>query len=287
MTILAVIALFALAIAGLAPGRQHLRGTTLMAAWCWAIGAIAMIAVVEIMAASASLAAGSPWLSFARYAAAMASFCPTMALLGAKRPQDRAWNWIVLSLWAVLLVPAIQAAMTRPGEPIRLHAMWTGFVLLLTLIGPVNGLPTRFWPSVLLVGVGQLGLVWDYLPLGAENFNSPLLGLAAFCAAVLIAAAGWPRQRPAENQVDQTWIDFRNMYGAIWGLRVAERFNQEAERNDLPVMLTWHGLVLKTGNDIEKYRLATTKTLRSLLLRFVSADWIDRRLGGEADANRL
>ena len=39
------------------------------------------------------------------FAAAMIVFCPAMALLGAKRPQDKPWQLIVLSLWGILALP--------------------------------------------------------------------------------------------------------------------------------------------------------------------------------------
>ncbi|MES1213155.1 MAG: hypothetical protein ABUL64_01075, partial [Singulisphaera sp.] len=95
----------AMILASLAVARRYVRGTTLVAPWCWAIVAVALVAAVD----GAALLSGSgmtpAWLSAARYLAAIATFCPLMAVLGAKRPQDRAWQLIVLALWFVLALP--------------------------------------------------------------------------------------------------------------------------------------------------------------------------------------
>jgi hypothetical protein len=65
-------------------------------------------------------------------------------------------------------------------------------------------------------------------------------------------------------------------------LRVAERVNATAFEHDWDVRLTWHGLTSADGApqnsppraDVEKLEEA----MHPLLRRFVSADWIDRRL---------
>src|SRR5262245_21972391 len=85
----------ALAAASLIRGWAGLRDTTLVGAWVWALGSIVAVATAEISTASEPL----------KFAAAALTLCPAVAVLGAKRPQDRAWHWIVLSLWVVVCVP--------------------------------------------------------------------------------------------------------------------------------------------------------------------------------------
>ena len=51
-----------------------------------------------------------------RFAAAVLSFAPTMALLGAKRPQNGAWQFVVITLWAILALPAFEVLLRGRGE---------------------------------------------------------------------------------------------------------------------------------------------------------------------------
>src|SRR6185295_15343995 len=98
----AVLGLLVLAI--LLKGSGGLRGTTLVAPWAWSALATLTVAGSEVAAGLAGDLAS--WIVPLRFMAAMSAFCPIMAVLGAKRPQDRAWQFIVLSLWAVLCLPA-------------------------------------------------------------------------------------------------------------------------------------------------------------------------------------
>ena len=135
------------------------------------------------------------WLMPLRFAAAMATFCPLMALLGAKRPQDRAWQFIVFSLWIVLSLPSFEWLLF--GGVAEIHPARFWFLVVLTLIGATNGLTTRYWPSGLLFAGGQLALLVPFLtsgqvPLPEEVAGS--LGLAAMVLARGPACSDFPRR---------------------------------------------------------------------------------------------
>src|SRR6185436_4811717 len=92
--------------------RRSLSQTTLVSAAWWAAAATVTIVAVEAAGAVFSWDAG--WLAPLRFCAAALSFCPFVAVLGAKRPQHLAWNFVVLSLWGVVSLSALTAlAMQR------------------------------------------------------------------------------------------------------------------------------------------------------------------------------
>jgi hypothetical protein len=225
-----------------------------------------------------------------RLAASTTTFLPLIALLGAKRPQDRAWQFIVLAFWLMLALPAGQAWLLRPEYPPVMHGLWTCFVLLLAVIGITNYLPTRFWPTGLLAAAGQIALHWRYLPLtdGTQPDSLSLWGLGLLAAALVAAALIGRRSRPRGDPLDRLWIDFRDQYGVVWGLRVAERINTSAKMHGWNVSLGWLGFATNFGGSIEVIPSAVRSelevTVRTVLRRFVSADWIDQRLAAPAPA---
>ena len=99
----------ALTIALILALARRLRGTTLSAALAWAVVAVFAIGTVEFFHACGSIVTGSGVQITLRYVAAITTFCPVMAVLGAKRPQHRAWQLIVVSLWCVLALPAAES----------------------------------------------------------------------------------------------------------------------------------------------------------------------------------
>ncbi len=82
-----------------------------------------------------------------RYVALSLSGCAGMAVLGARRPHVGAWNFVVVSLFAVLLLPVAQGW----GRP-ALSPPYLGFLGATVAFGLLNYLPTRLLPAVLLFG---------------------------------------------------------------------------------------------------------------------------------------
>lgn len=278
-----------LAVAGLCAlfGRKsRLTGTTLVAPWWWSLVALAAVALSEFAIAIAAGTHRAEWVMPLRFAAAMATFCPLMALLGAKRPQDRAWQFIVFSLWIVLSMPSFEWLLFGGVEEIHLARFW--FLVVLTLIGATNGLTTRYWLSGLLFAIGQLALLAPFLtstqaPLSGD-FTGPL-GLSAMVLAWVLVALGFPPARRASNPLDRVWRDFRDLYGVVWALRIAERVNASATMYSWPVRLDWRGFHdRETDQPVADVPEAVVESLRSLLRRFMSPEWIAARLDGPPGA---
>jgi uncharacterized membrane protein YhaH (DUF805 family) len=233
-----------LAACGLATLRR-VRGTTLTAPSLWWIAAAAAIAAVEAMLAYQHADPTTLRASLWRYTAAVGTFCPLTAVLGAKRPQDRGWQWVVSSLWLVLLVPVAQAIASPGGTQLELVGAWRWLLWGFIAMGLLNYLPTRFALSALLVAAGQIVLLSG--PTGIAQNLSPTTRIAAATALFLAAGGLAPlsRYRAPPSTLPQTarWLAFRDAWGAFWALRVLQRVNQTAELSGWPVRLQWGGLI--------------------------------------------
>lgn len=294
-----------LVVAVLLRAGRRAAGATLSAPLLWGAFSVLAVCGVELTALATGKEHAANWLPSARFIAAAATLCPAIALLGAKRPQSRAWQFIVLTLLGILAQPAINALLFRYGDPVSLHAARRWFMAALLLMGVVNYLPTRFALSAGLVGASQVLLLWGFLPFTEPSADSlhdsqrVCLALTLCAAACLPPLFGWPRPRAGTTAWDRLWIDFRNAYGIVWALRVEERVNTPLAATS-SVRLGWNGFesatpeiasaqagaaqaieksesVTQTESDEE---IAARPALVALLRRFVSKEWIAARLNG-------
>ena len=280
-------ALAVMGIAALAWRRPQLAGTTLLEPWSWAMISLIAIAASEVAINQWFGEPGAALASHVRYAGAVTTICPLIALLGAKRPQDLAWQFVVVSLLVVLWLPAMQGAVFYGESPLEMHAAWSGFLALLIVLGMLNTAPTRFWLAGLLAGGGQSVLLAEHLPWINLDVGSagPTIGLALLIAAVAHWALRFPPHR-SEQGIARLWLDFRDGFGAFWAMRFMERFNTSAALLEWPVRLRWRGIEIhETGASLRDLPKETDRaiqtTLTALLRRFVSSDWIAARRDGE------
>jgi hypothetical protein len=239
------------------------RDTTLVQALAWA--AAAWLAWLAALLAEWQWPATEP--TGLRYFGLCLTACALIGVLGARRPQVGAWNFVLLGLLAVLLLPLAEGL----GS---LHLTWPPLLFLAgTLtVGVLNYLPTRLGPVTLLFGAGcALELVGvmppENLPEGVRHVL-PLGGL-------LLALAPWAaylqlRPRPAPAEADRLWLGFRDRFGLVWGQRLREQFNSAAANAGWPVVLRWSGLRLKPGTPrpAPAVQEEIVAALRALLKRF-------------------
>jgi hypothetical protein len=248
------------------------RETTLLQALAWALAAWA--------AWAAALAA--EWLSPSaepaalRYLALCLTACALIGVLGARRPGVGAWNFVLLGLLAVLLLPLAEGL----GG---LHLTWPRVLFLAgTLaVGVLNYLPTRLGPAALLLALGCALELASVLPRDTvPEAVRPVLPAGGLLLALSPWAAYTPtraRPRPAA-EFDRLWLGFRDRFGLVWGQRLREQFNRSAAHAGWPVVLRWTGLRLKPGAalpgpSVQEEILAT---LRALLKRFGPEEKEDR-----------
>jgi hypothetical protein len=281
---MAVLVSLAVGTAALIAIRRIVRETTITATWWWALGAFTCAGLVELLDAAALLG-DAPSAAAWRYAARSLLLCPAVSLIGAKRPQDGPWNFVVVSLWGILVLPAANALLLGTGQPLLVYGFQSWFLVVLVLLTLVGMLPTKHGFAAVLAAAGQALLLQEYLPL---RFAEPCRFLTAagmVClasAAVLLALRAKPAK--AATSLDRLWIDFRDTFGLFWALRVQERLHAAAKQFGWPVQLHWTGWGTADGHPLreelpQEQLKPILVTLRGLLRRFVSNAWIDERSG--------
>jgi hypothetical protein len=233
------------------------RGSTLCypLLWAWA----AWLAWLVVVGGGAFW----PWCAAPLhcYLALCLTGCAGVAVLGARRPGAAAWNFVVLGLLAVLLLPVAEGF----GTP-RLNAIYLSFLGATLAAALLNYVPTALAPAAVSLavacGVQLAGL--------ATGGNPDWLTLSAGCLIGLTPWLGWAalgRRGRAATEFDRTWLAFRDHYGVVWGQRTREQFNRAAANAGWPVTLTWHGLQPAAAGKPPEPALPL-ETLQALLKRF-------------------
>ncbi len=231
------------------------RSTSLFHAVVWAAAAAAGWAPAWNLSAPA-------W----DYLALGLTGCAGVAVLGARRPGVAAWNFVVLGLLAVLLLPLAEG--TVLDTPLQPGTVRTLFLAVLLGVTVVNYLPTRLGLGAVLLGVGCGGELWRIAGGGAGQ-PATVAGLTptAWCVGLTPWAAwvGLWLRRSGGTPFDRLWRSFRDRYGLVWGQRLREQFNRAADNAGLGVELGWRGL--RPAGD-PRTDAAAYETLAALMKRF-------------------
>ncbi|MEX0586057.1 MAG: hypothetical protein WD176_05410 [Pirellulales bacterium] len=250
--------------------------TTLVAPAFWAAVAVAAVVAVELCVWLQRSPDGRPpdWAPAARFVAAVGTLCPHVAVLGAKRPQNRAWQWIVGSLWLVASLPALRALLFQGGRAVEVHVTQSSFLIILVAVCALNWLPTRYWLSSLLVAAGQILLLAPHLSLVDQNQTdrSILAAVGLFALAAVLVAAGIGARRQTDHPLDALWINFRDQFGVLWAWRVLARLNATAAQCQWPVRLTWNGFTPPPKQLSAEVERSVLRSMRSMLRRFVDSE---------------
>lgn len=269
-----------------AAGGWLARGTTAVPAAAW--GVAAALALAAEAAGRAGGWVGDPAArSAARLVVAALAVCPAMSLLGAKRPQHGVWQLVVATLGFVLAMPAVSALLVRPGSLPNVQMVERFFLPVLVGVGWMNFIATRRGLAASLVAVGQLGLIWPFLP--GVSPDDPLPAAADAACSWSIAAGGLlavvqsvrgSRRRVGSGLagvVDPAFLAVRETLGAAWALRISERFNSIAATRGWPCRLRFAGM--EGDCPAGPWERDAIRCVRSILRRFVSPDWIARHGG--------
>ncbi len=239
------------------------RRTSLLQAINWAVTAWLAWIITVVVTAGQGTGGGDS----ARYLALCLTGCAGVAVLGARRPHVAVWNFVVLGLLAVMVLPLLEqwlAGVPVPG-PVRI-----AFLVAILAVGMVNYLPTRLAAAAVLLALGCTGQILQlWAPGPASWFGDEFLSGLCLALSPWAAYLGWRWQPPPAHALDGLWLDFRNRYGLVWAQRVREQFNRAAVNAGWPVYLSWQGLrrlVISGPDTVQGAEILAA--LQALLQRF-------------------
>ncbi len=223
---------------------RGVRGTTLVAPWCWTLASGLALLTVAIQGAS------EPLLD---YSAAVTTLLPAAAIYGAKRPQDRGWQWIVAALLVMLLWPAGESWLLGHSFDLTAQPLRSWFLVVLLAVQCGNWIVTSNAGPMLLLTAAQVAMLWPQLPWADRQAG---VQTWFYGAGLLVVVPWWlafkmrrvnrllePEEGPAFPSPREIadWKWFRTAYGVVWALRVTERINEVAKLRRWPWHWTWAG----------------------------------------------
>ena len=261
---------------------RQLVGTTLIGPRNWLVLALVLNLLTEKwLQGNAAVEPGM--ITALRFVAATALFCPTVSVLGAKRPQHQAWHAIVFSLWVVLALPAAEGYFVRHSAALEVHDARGWFLWILIAVGLFNYLPTRHGLAASCGAAAQALLLSAHLPLWRAAVGPIGRNVAFALIAAALALVVWRSCRRDPVGLNRVWTDFRDAYGTVWSLRVMDRLNQTSRLAKWPISFGWQGIVSAPAAQQAEYQAGVLRAMRTVLRRFVSDAWMQQRLEGAAE----
>jgi hypothetical protein len=208
-----------------------------------------------------------PW----RYLALCLTGAAGVAVLGARRPQVGAWNFVVLGLLAVMLLPLGEHLLL--GSP-ALDGVRIFFLGATLAVAIGNYLPTAAWFAAVILG-GICTLEFIVLFTGWFDISATFLDILHVCLLTIpwLGLAVWRQRRTSVLKIDDIWLRFRDRFGLFWGQRVRDQYNRSATNAGLPGHLYWHGWENRSSakSPTEEQAREMEAILRALLQRFGEA----------------
>lgn len=203
-----------------------------------------------------------------RYLALCLTGAAGVAVLGARRPHVLAWDFVVLGLLTVMLLPLLEGVFlgARTLDGLRIT-----FLCATLALGITNYFPTRLGLGAILLALGCAGELWLLLnpatmPASWSPWRQGMIWISPWLAWLGLAT---PRATP--EPLNRLWLDFRDRYGLVWGHRVREQWNSAALHRSFPGHLTWFGWTGKAGETPPSpaQEQEMHQTLAALLHRFL------------------
>lgn len=222
-----------------------MRRTALRSACAWVAVALGVWLAAALAAALESRPGSWVATGHLRLLAATCSLCPLIAVLGARWPGARAWNLIVASLLVIFALPVLQQWLlgrTLERDRVGMDGPRFAFYWLVAAVGLVNYLPTRFGLSAV---IAALALAAQTVAVGPWEVSPAMVSVLSAVSGLLVSGLVWLafalRPKTLSDGPDAAWLSLRDGWGAVWALRVRDRWNAAAAHYGWPWRLDWSG----------------------------------------------
>jgi hypothetical protein len=221
------------------------RHTALRSAAVWVVLVTAAWVFVSLVSVLEPAAGLWGWLGLLRLCACIILLAPIVAVLGARRPGDLVWNFIVATLLLVFSLPIFeQWVLGKELERGRygMDGPRTTLYIVVALVGIVNYLPTRCGIAAILFGVGvalELAAVGPWTISADEAVWRH--AASGFFFTLAAWSAVWLRRRSSARGIEGAWSRMRDGWGLIWSARVRDRWNAAARSHFWNLNLDWSG----------------------------------------------
>jgi hypothetical protein len=268
----------------LANRSRTVRGTTLDHPWIWMVLALTVWVLAQV-ANLEPLGLPPGWRSRIGFFAFTLLLAPFVSVLGAKRPNSRAWDWfVVIPMLVVINWPVITSGVFGSSQQLvdlEAPALMGAIVVLVMILGNYFG--TVHTPLVILLGTALLIGLTEFsqiLPRFAEAADaSRVVVSAGLLITLCLAPRLLARQMPHRTGYLRVWLDFRDWFGILWTKRLMDRLNQTAAAKQWPVRFGLDAIHEEAKSSDPANRDAEIDhALRWLLRRFTDDHWIDQRL---------
>jgi hypothetical protein len=264
---------------------RWIRHTTLIVAHRWTLAAATLWTLTWVLDTALGKLSNSV-ADHLWYASAVIALCPAIAVLGARRPGVRVWNWFILIPLLFALAWPVMTLLIQ-GREIRGLQLETpqlvGYLLVLVM-GAGNYFGTRYTLAALLYVAANSALVVssssvcpDWL---SDHWWVRCLATGGMALAVLVAASAAGQSSAGQSRFDRLWLDFFDQFGVVWGRRIQDRINFIAQKEAWSARLELHGFHW-TGPADQATEDRMEHTFCWLLRRFVDPEWINERLGSK------
>ena len=256
---------------------RSMSRTALRSACVWAGLAAGVWAVVAGMAVLEREPGDWIELGLLRLLSSGLLLAPIVAVFGARRPGEAAWNLIVLGLLVVFTLPVLEQWLLGKQletDRVGMDGPRFTFYAIVVFVGSVNYLPTRFAPAALLLA---MSLGFQITALGPWHIGSvETIAILLAIAAVLASAAVWVglalsgKSRPAGTEFGMTaaWLRLRDGWGLVWSMRLRNRWNAAAQHYGWNMRLNWNGFAgLNADESLTTQDIASAADQFALLLR--------------------
>lgn len=201
------------------------------------------------------------------YIALCLTGCAGVAVLGARRPHVLAWNFVVLGLLCVMILPLFEALVIRAHSYNVERKVFLAAILLVTA---VNYLPTRF---AMAAGLAMVGCTAAYAKVTMPRMVEEWLVIVDWIELVAIALVPWAafiaRRPAATDPLNEAWFEFRDRFGFVWASRIREQYSAAVKAVELPIRLEWNGFHLDV-DATETQRADSLALFRAVTKRFTN-----------------